>query len=484
MSLGPRETGTATGTPTIDPRRWHALAVLGLVQLMLILDTTVVNVALPSIREGLGFSTTGLAWVVNGYALASGGFLILGGRLGDAFGRRLVFQIGVGIFALASAACAASAEPWQLTAGRFGQGFGAALATPAALALVSLLFPDQPHRTRALSVWGGIAGAGGMLGVLLSGVLTDLANWRWVFLINLPIAAVALILVPRLVPGDAPASTPRDRLDLKGAVLVTVGITLVIDGLLRAGDTGWASTSVLVRIAAGVLLLALFIGVEARTASPLLPLSFLRHRTRVSAYVANMLSAAAMASLFYLLTLYLQEVLGWTPLLIGVAWVPFGIFLILGVSATGSSVRRLGLRGVIMVGFGISAIGMLLLAQLQETATYGPDVLPGMALLGFGLGLTAPAIQGAALTDTTTADAAIASGVHSSISQLGGSTGLAIFVSVVVARLGSADAGESLASATTAAYTLAFVVAAGILLAGTALGLLIQRDLGRVPKTR
>lgn len=466
---------TATTAAIPDPRRWVALWVLSSVQLMLILDTTVVNVALPAIRDALGFSSTGLVWVVNGYALASGGLLVLGGRLGDLLGRRRVFLSGVAVFAVASLACAAAQEAWQLVVGRFGQGVGTALATPTALALVSLLFPAARERARALAIWGGLTGIGGAAGVLLSGALTDLAGWRWIFLINIPIAIVSLVLVPRLVRAAEPADGSR-RLDLPGAALVTVGLVLVIDGLLRAGDDGWVSGAVLARLVGGAMLLIAFVAVESRTAEPLTPLVFFRHRTRLAAYAATAISATSMASVFFFLTLYLQGVLGWSAFQTGLAWTPFGFAMLGGVTLAGMGTHRIGLRWMLALGFTTSAGGLLVLTRLGTTASFAVEVLPAMLLIAFGLGVCLPVIQGAALAGTSDRDAGLASGVHATLSNLAGSVGLAVFVAVTAERMRSGVAsGEPLPVATTAGYTLAWLVGAAALLTGAVLGVVFVR---------
>jgi MFS family permease len=265
-------------------RRWWALAVLALVQFMILMDITVVNVALPSIQHALVFSATGLAWVVNGYTLTAGGLLLLGGRLADLFSRRRQFVIGVVLFAAASLAAGLARNPAMLVSARFAQGAGEAIASPAALSLLALLFTDRAERTRALTIWGALAGLGGTIGVVLSGVITDLLSWRWIFFINLPIALLALVFLPRVVAADPPGSGARSalgRLDLPGAILVTSGLVAVVDGLLAAGTHSWGDIHVLLPIAAGVLLLTGFVAVEARVRHPLAPLSFFRNRTLV-----------------------------------------------------------------------------------------------------------------------------------------------------------------------------------------------------------
>src|SRR4051794_2686816 len=263
-----------------DPRRWKALAVLGLIQFMLILDVTVVNVALPRIRHDLGFSLAGLAWVVNGYVLMAGGLLLLGGRLADILGRRRLFLLGVGLFAFASATCGAAVDPGMLVASRFLQGAGEALAAPASLGLIALLFPDPRERMKALGLWGGIAGLGGTSGTVISGALVDLASWRWIFFVNLPVALFALLAGPRLVSGSRVVRGAA-RPDFAGAITGTGGLIAVVDGLLEAATHDWISWQVLLPLVGGLALLGLMVLVEARSQSPLIPLTFFANRTRV-----------------------------------------------------------------------------------------------------------------------------------------------------------------------------------------------------------
>ena len=473
-------TSPAPAAPVRAPRRWRAFAVLALVQLLLILDTTVVNVALPTIRADLGFTEVGRAGVVNGYALASGGLLVLGGRLGDLLGRRRAFTAGVVAFALASAACGAAAEPWQLVAGRFVQGAGGALAAPSALALVSLLFPGGPERIRALSLWGGLAGVGGTAGVLLSGVLTELASWRWVFLLNLPVAVLAVVLVPRWVAPD-PVTAVRRRIDLPGAALVTAGLVALIDGVLRSAELGWSDPAVLVRVAVGALLLVAFVVVEHRTAVPLVPLPFFADRTRVTAYAATTVAGSAMVVVFFLVTLHLQEVRGWTPLQTGLAWVPFGAAMMTGLALSGLALARGGTRWTLAGAFVVSGSGLLLLSTTTPTTSVLGVVLPGTLLVALGNGLAFPAIQHAALHGTTDADAGLASGVQATVSNLGGSLGLAVFVALAAATArAAAQDGGSPAEAATSGQTTAWLVAGVACLAAAVLSVALVRAPTRV----
>ncbi|MCW2522867.1 MAG: hypothetical protein JWO63_1202, partial [Frankiales bacterium] len=281
MSAG--STLGGSGSETIpDPRRWKALGVLGLIQFMLILDVTVVNVALPRVQHDLGFSQAGLAWVVNGYVLMAGGLLLLGGRMADILGRRRLFLLGVGLFAIASATCGAAVNPGMLVASRFLQGAGEAMAAPASLGLIALLFPDPRERMKALGLWGGIAGLGGTSGTVISGVLVDFASWRWIFFVNLPVALFALVMVPRLVSESRMVRT-ANRPDYAGAITGTAGLIAVVDGLLQAATHPWGSVNVLLPLLGGLALLALMVRIEAVSESPLIPLEFFKNRTRVVA---------------------------------------------------------------------------------------------------------------------------------------------------------------------------------------------------------
>jgi MFS family permease len=290
-----------------DSRRWRALAVLGLIQFILVVDVSIVNVALPRIQHDLHFSHAGLAWVVNGYVLMAGGLLLLGGRLADMFGRRRLFLLGVGLFALASATSGAAVSPAMLVSSRFGQGVGEALAAPAALGLVVVLFPDPRERIKALGIWGGLAGLGGTTGSVLSGVLTDFASWRWIFYINLPVAIFALLMVPRLV-SESRMAGERQRIDFGGAATATGGLVAIVYGLLAAARHPWGSSQVLLPLLGGVCLLVLTVAIEARSDAPLIPLRFFANRTRAVANFASLFSTAAFFSWVFLMTLFEQQV--------------------------------------------------------------------------------------------------------------------------------------------------------------------------------
>ncbi|TMK21518.1 MAG: DHA2 family efflux MFS transporter permease subunit [Actinobacteria bacterium] len=443
-----------------DPRRWKALAVLALVQFMIVIDITVVNVALPSIQRALHFSGSGLAWIVDGYALMAGGLLLLGGRAGDLLGRRRLFLIGSALFAVASFTSGAAQNQTMLIMSRFAQGAGEALASPAALALVVLLFTDTKERTRALGIWGGLAGLGATVGVVLSGLIINFVSWRWIFFINVPIAVTAIALVPRLV-SESKAEGASRRFDIPGAVLVTGGVLALVDGFLAASRHPWGSPAVLWPLIVGVAALAALIIVERRNADPLIPLSFFSNRTRVSANVATAVMASGLFGMFFLLTLYLQQVLHYSPLKTGLAYVPFGVGLIAGIAVSTKILERVGARTVITAAYGLAGFGLLLLGGVHVHGSYAGDLLPTILMLSFGMGAGFPAIQIAALHEVSEQDAGLGSGLQATVMQVGGSLGLAVLVTVALRRAGSAVAsGTSAAVAATQGYALAFRIAA------------------------
>ncbi len=455
--------------PAPDPRRWKALAVLALVQFMIVIDVTVVNVALPSIQKALHFSAGGLAWIVDGYALMAGGLLLLGGRVGDLLGRRRLFLIGSGLFAVASVVSGAAQSQGMLIAGRFAQGAGEALASPAALALVALLFTDAKERTRALGIWAGLAGLGATVGVVLSGVVVTYLDWRWIFFINAPIAAVAITLVPRLV-NESKAETTTRRFDIPGAVLATGGVLALVDGFLAAARNPWGSFAVVGPLVGGIVALLALVVVEARSADPLIPLKFFQNRTRVSANVATAAMASGMFGMFFLLTLYLQQVLGYSPLKAGAAYVPFGIGMIIGIGISTAVVERVGARALISTSFGVIAAALLLISRVGVHGSYLTDLLPPILMMSIGMGAAFPATGIAALHQVSQEDAGLGSAVQNTVMQVGGSLGLAVLVTVAVRTATSgAASGLTAAAAATHGYGIAFRVAAGLLVAAALL---------------
>ena len=458
---------SASTVATITGRRRPALIVLCFVQFMLVLDDTVVSVALPSVRDDLGFSTAGLAWVVNAYFLAFGGLLLLSGRAADLLGRRRVFLSGVALFGAASLACGLAQEPWQLVAGRFAQGAGAAMASPAALSLITLLFPGPGERAKALSIWGGIAGLGGTMGLVISGALTDLTSWRWIFLINLPVAVLALALLPHLVTESR--ATRQARLDVPGAVLGAGAVLSLVYGLLQAVESGWDDAAVVGPLLLAAVLTVSFLTVESRTAEPLVPLALLAFRTRAVANGATLLFSAAFYAMAFLLMIHLQTVLGYGPLKAGVAYLPYGAGILAGMWLCSHAVIRLGMRRILVMSFLISSAGLLLLSGVAPSDSYASGVLPGMLVTSLGCGLSLPALTVAAVTGTTEENAGLGSAVLSSVQQVGGAVGLAVLVTLAARRSDALADSTGPLPAATEGFSFALTVAAALLALGAVL---------------
>jgi EmrB/QacA subfamily drug resistance transporter len=456
-----------------DPRRWRALAVLGLIQFMLVLDVTVVNVALPRIQHDLGFSRPGLAWVVDGYVLMAGGLLLLGGRLADLFGRRRMFLAGVSLFALASAACGAAVAPAMLVSSRFVQGAGEALAAPASLGLIALLFTDPRERMKALGIWGGIAGLGGTSGTVISGALTDLASWRWIFYINLPVALIALIMVPRLV-SESRMVRERHRVDFTGAIIGTGGLVAIVDGLLEAASHPWGSWPVLLPLLGGISLLSAAVAVEARSATPLIPLRFFANRTRVVANLAGLLFASAFFAYFFLMTLFQQQVLGYSPLKGGLSYLPFGLGIGAGIGIGTALMPRLGVKPLLAAGFAGAGAGLFMTSGIHVGSSYAAGVLPGMIVLGVFSGVTFPTSINAALHEVTGQDSSLASGVQNAMQAVGGAVGLACLVTLALRHAaGQVRRGVPPGVAATHGYVLSFRIGAALLAVGAVLVLVL-----------
>jgi EmrB/QacA subfamily drug resistance transporter len=458
----PGQEAQSPGSPP-DPRRWKALIVLGLVQFMLVVDVTVVNVALPRIQHDLKFSQAGLAWVVNSYVIMAGGLLLLGGRLSDVFGRRRQFLIGVVVFALASVASGAAVNSSMLVTSRFVQGMGEALAAPAALGLIALLFTDPAERMKALGAWGGISGLAGVSGVVISGALTDLASWRWIFFINVPIGLVALLLVPRLV-AESRMVREESRLDFTGAITATGGLIAVVFGLLQAASHPWGSVQVLLPLLGGIALLVLMVGIEARSAAPLIPLRFFTDRTRAVANVIALFFLAGFISYFFLLTLFQQQVLGFSPLKGGLAYVPFGLSMGVGVGIGAGLMSKTGIKPMLSVGFLGSAVALFMTGGIRADSSYASAVLPWMIMFGVFAGMAMPAIGVAALHGVTGQDSGLASGVQQAVQQVGGALGLATLVTLALRySAGQIAHGTPAQVAITHGYALSLRLAGGMM---------------------
>ncbi|WP_199434049.1 MFS transporter [Qaidamihabitans albus] len=480
----PVGTPLAGGRPrAADPRRWWALAVLGTVQAVFVLDLTVVNVALPSIRADLGFAESGLAWVVNGYALMAGGLLLLGGRSGDLFGRKRLFLVGTGLFTAASLAAGLAQEPWMLVAGRFAQGVGDALAAPAIFGIVATTFTEPGERSKALGVLAGLSGVGGTLGITLSGLLNEYASWRWVFLINVPVGLVAMLLAGRFVARGSPGRDLAGRTDVLGALTLTGGSLGIVYAVLRSADHRWTDPSVTGPLALGVLLAAAFVVVERRSAQPLVPLGFFRDRVRVAACVASLLFASGFFAMFFLLTLFVRGVLGWSALGTGLAYVPYGLLIVGGATTSSMLVPRVGARAMLVCGSLVTVAGLALLALLiGPDATFGGAFLPATLVIGLGAGLTLPTLTVGALHRVTEDNAGLASGVQTSASHIGSSLGIAVLVAVSTTVGPSVGGGAGAATAVDGFRAAILTAAAAAALAAAIAGWLVGPDAGkRVP---
>jgi EmrB/QacA subfamily drug resistance transporter len=441
--------------------RWVALAVVCTGSLMNVLDTTIVGVALPAIRHDLGFSQVSLAWVVNAYLLAFGGFLLLGGRLGDLFGHRRLFTAGIGVFTLASLACGLAGGQGFLLAARAVQGAAGAVASAVALSLVVSLFPEPGGRARAMGVFGLVSAGGGSIGVLAGGVLTGLLSWHWIFLVNVPIGAAVLIASPRVLPAP-PATAGRGRLDALGAVLVTTAMLLATWAITSAGQAGWESARTLGALIGAAALLTVFAVVESRAAAPLVPPRLLRRRNLTAAAVIGMLWTAAMFACFFLTTLYLQQVLGYSPLRTGLAFLPMN--LIMGVLSTGAAARlvaRYGTKPPLVAGLVLAAAGLALLGHAPAGGHFLTDVLPGAVLLGAGAGTALAPLLLAATSDLPPSQAGLASGIANTSFMLGGALGLAVLAGTAADRTQHLLAtGQPHLAALTGGYHAAYLAGA------------------------
>jgi EmrB/QacA subfamily drug resistance transporter len=463
-----------TETAATDRARWIALVVLCVGMLMIILDSTIVNVALPAIQDDLGFSQSSLAWVVNGYLIAFGGLLLLAGRLGDLIGRRRVFMIGLAVFTVASLLCGLAQSQAVLIGARFVQGVGGALTSAVILGMIVTMFPEPREQAKAIGVFSFVASAGASIGLLAGGVLTQGINWHWIFFVNLPIGAVTAVLAARLVENDRGIGL-RSGADVLGAVLVTAGLMVGVYTVLEIGDQGWASAHTLGFGAASLALLAAFVARQARATSPLVPLRIFRSRNVSGANLIQVLMVAGLFGMFFLGVLYLQQVLGFDAIETGLAFLP--VSLSIGVLSLGFSERlimRYGARRMLVPGLALVAAGLALFTRVPVDGSYVRDVFPVMALLGIGAGLSFPALMTLAMSGATPSDAGLASGLVNTSLQVGGALGLAVLATLAGTRTDDLLAsGESTAAALTGGYHLAFGVAAGLVVAALVLALTV-----------
>ncbi|MFH7043922.1 MFS transporter [Paucibacter sp. JuS9] len=457
-------------------RRWLALMVLCLGVLMIVLDTTIVNVALPSIRADLGFTETSLVWVVNAYMLSFGGFMLLGGRLGDLYGHRRMFLLGLALFTAASAACGMAGSQTMLIAARAVQGLGGAVVSAISLSLIMNLFTEDGERAKAMGVYGFVCAGGGSIGVLLGGLLTSALDWHWVFLVNLPIGAVVFGLCLLLLPRSKVLHAVK--LDLAGAVTVTSALMLAVYAVVNGNEAGWTSPVTLGLLTGAVLLLFSFLLIESRVKQPLMPLSLFKLRSVAVANAVGVLWAAAMFAWFFISALYMQLVLGFTPMQIGLAFLPANLIMAgfsLGLSA--KIVMRFGIRGPLVCGLLLGASGLALFARAPVDGTMWLDIVPGMLLLGLGSGVAFNPLLLAAMSEVKPEDSGLASGVVNTAFMMGGSLGLAVLASLAAARSSAlAAAGSALPQSLSGGYQLAFGLGAGFALLATLLVAVVLRS--------
>jgi EmrB/QacA subfamily drug resistance transporter len=460
-----------------ERRKWMALVVLCVGMLMIILDSTIVNVALPSIQDDLGFSQSNLAWVVNAYLIAFGGLLLLAGRVGDLIGRKSVFMVGLAIFTAASLVCGVAQSQEVLIGARFVQGVGGALTSGVILGIIVTMFPNPREQAKAIGVYSFVASAGASIGLLAGGLLTQGINWHWIFFVNLPIGLATALLAVRLVDRDAGIGLRRGA-DLLGAVLVTAALMLGVYTILEAGDYGWASLHTLGLGAVALALLGAFLVRQARASTPLVPLRIFRSRNVMGANVIQMLMVAGLFGMFFLSVLYLQRVLGYDAIETGVAFLPVSVLI--GVLSLGFSARlntRFGARATLIPGLLLLVGALALFARVPVDGNYLVDLLPSMVMFGIGAGLSFPSLMTLAMSGATRSDAGLASGLVNTSLQVGGALGLAILATLATSRTEDLLAsGEPAASALTDGYQLAFIVAAGLVVAAVVIALTVLRS--------
>ncbi|MYV98193.1 MFS transporter [Streptomyces sp. SID3343] len=454
-----------------NPRRWAALALIALAQFMVIMDTSIIGVALPEMRTDLGFSQENLSWVFNAYVVAFGGLLLLGGRLSDLFGAKRLFSVGWAVLGAGSLAAGLADEVWVELAGRAVQGVGAALIAPSALTLLMMLFGNNPKElTKAFALYGAAAPAGGTAGVFLGGVITEYASWPWVFYVNIPVAILALVVTPALMPD---AAARRGSVDVLGAILATGGLAATVYAVVRAPETGWASAETLLVLAAGVALIAVFLAVQARKSEPLMPLRILRTPNLAGANLAQLLMAAAWIPMWFFLNLYLQQVLGLGAFASGSALLPMTVaIMIMMILLAPRLIARFGPNPLIVAGLAALAAGMVWLSFARPDGNYWVDVLPASLLAAIGMALAFIPSLGTAISSARPEEGGLASGIVNTSYQIGSALGLAAMTALAAAH-GSRELGDP--SALTDGFSAAFLGAAGVAAAGALLALVTLR---------
>ncbi len=456
--------------------RWIALYVLCAGVLMIVLDVTIVNVALPSIQEDLGFSQSSLAWVVNAYLIAFGGLLLLAGRVGDLVGQRRVFLSGVALFTFASLLCALAQSAGMLIAARFVQGVGGALTSAVVLGIIVTMFPEPREQAKAIGVYSFVASAGGSIGLLAGGALTEAINWHWIFFVNVPVGVVTALLAIRLVE-NRPGIGVGAGADLRGAAMLTAGLMLGVYTILEVDEQGWGSVQTLALGGVSIALLAAFVARQARIANPLMPLRLFRSRNVAGANAVMALWTVGMFGMFFLGALYMQQILGYDPLEVGLAFLPVtAVMGVLSLRYAEPLITRFGPRAVLIPGLVCIAAGLLLFTQAGTDADYALDILPVMALLGLGAGLAAPSLMTLAMSGATPSDAGLASGLVNTTVQVGGAIGLAVLATLASERTdGLQAAGEPAASALNAGFHVAYLVGAALVLVAIVIAVTLPR---------
>lgn len=451
-------------------KRWIALVLLCVAQFVVVLDASIVNVALPTIKEALNFSEDSLPWVVNAYVLTFGGFLLLGGRLADLLGRRRLFMAGLILFALASLAGGLAANSGQLIAARAVQGLGAAILSPAALSIVAVTFKDGAERNKALGVWGAVAGSGGAAGVLLGGVLTEYVGWEWVLWVNVPIGILAAAIAPALI-AETKADAETRHFDVAGATTITLGLSALVFALLDAESAGWGSAQTIGTGVAAVLLLSAFVAIERRSRAPLVPFSIFRVRTVTGANVVGILVGASLFSMFYFISLYMQQVLGYSAIKAGISYLPLAVTIILAAGFASALVTKVGFKPILAIGMACIALGLLWFTQIDVHGTFLADILGPSLLAALGLGFAFVPVTIAAVSGIQDREQGLASGLINTSQQVGGALGLAILAAIANSVIGSNETPDGLVEG----FQAAFAVGAGFAILGLLATLLLVR---------
>jgi EmrB/QacA subfamily drug resistance transporter len=464
-----------TDPNTALERRWLALILLCFAQFIVVLDASIVNVALPSIGEALSFSQENLAWVVNAYVLTFGGFLLLGGRMADLLGRRRVFMAGLFLVAAASLAAGFASNEGQLIAARAAQGLGAAIISPAALSIITNTFRDGAERNRALGAWGAVAGAGGAAGVLLGGILTDGLGWEWVLWVNVPVALISAAFAPALLAESRSESATR-HFDTAGAVSVTAGLSLLVYAIVDATQAGWGSTQTIGLLGLSAALFAAFVAIEQRSESPLVPFRIFRLRTLTGANVVGLLVGGSLFSMFFFITLYIQQVLGYSPIEAGLAYLPLAVMIIVASGVASQLVTRVGFKPVLAVGMVFIAAALAWFSQVSVGGDFATDVLGPSLLAAIGLGFAFVTTTIAAVSGIREQESGLASGLINTSQQIGGALGLAVLATIANSRTdGLFEDGAGRATALTEGFQAAFLGGAVIALLGLVLTLVLIR---------